>query len=272
MREPIEEKESSPQTSPAEEPRSPEAGETPPNGRRSPPPSVLIRGAAPTALRASAGGNGHGPPGEEPSTSLLPDPKLLEAVERCRMGFEGEDDMRVVYDAYYDRLHGYFRSRRVPEAERSDLVHMTFLRFWEYRTTIRSPERIHGFVYGIARNVFLRWCEKERRSPGGRKRYHPEDDEIPEYLISDVPWPLQSMQQDQDPESKMLDQERKERLIGALKMLPPKTGLVARLRWIDGLRNKEIAEKLRITPNNVGVLLNDATRRLKRIVKDDDPI
>jgi len=235
-----------------------------------------------TVLPASAGGNGHHPPGkgavqvagnggERSSGNLLPEPKLLEAAKRCCMGLDNEDDMRVVHDAYYGPLHGYFRNRRVPEEERSDLVNVTFLRFWEYRTAIRSPERIHGFIYGIAKNVFLKWCRKERRSPEGRRRHYPEDDEVLAYLISDVPWPLQSMQRDQGPERKMLAEERKKRLMRALRMLPPKTGLVTRLRLMDGLRNKEIAEKLRMTPNNVGVLLNDAKRRLKIILKDDDP-
>lgn len=293
MREPIEEKELSPGIPPADgqaEPRSAEAEETSSNGRPPRPELVLLRGAAQT-LPAPAGGNGHrppakdvpvaaageggeGPPADQAPKSLLPDPKLLEAVERCLHGFDDEDDFRLIHDTYYGRLRGYFiKARGVPEEECFDLLSETFLTVWRKRTTIRDPTRISGFIFKVAQTTFLKWCRKktsELRKHGYRRRYSSDDGTLPEHEISDDPWPLRSAKQEGGPDEDLLAKERDKRLCEVLRELPPKTGLVARLRFRDGLRNKEIAEKLRMTPNYVGVLLNDAKRRLKNILKDDD--
>lgn len=65
-------------------------------------------------------------------------------------------------------------------------------------------------------------------------------------------------------------QELAERLRMALARLPRSQAEAFSLRWIDGLSNQEVARRMQITANHVGVLLHRARRALRGLLSHDE--
>ena len=175
-------------------------------------------------------------------------PDLVRAVERCVRGGSEEGDFDIIYSTYYSPLLRYFK-RNAPEHKCQDLVHETFLRIWEKRTTIRAPERISGFVFAVARSVLVKSFHD------GNQKYESIEDFVG-CLGSEEEGPLRLN----------LSEKLEKTLMEAIQTLPPRTALIARLSMIDGLRNREIADQLGTTDNNVRVLLHGARTRLPEIL------
>lgn len=65
-------------------------------------------------------------------------------------------------------------------------------------------------------------------------------------------------------------QELAERLRMALARLPGPQAEAFSLRWIDGLPNEEVAERMQITANHVGVLLYRARQALRGLLSHEE--
>jgi RNA polymerase sigma-70 factor (ECF subfamily) len=63
--------------------------------------------------------------------------------------------------------------------------------------------------------------------------------------------------------------ELAERLRSGFARLPPKQAEAFALRWVDGLTNEEVAERMEITPNHVAVLLHRARAALRSLLHRD---
>lgn len=70
--------------------------------------------------------------------------------------------------------------------------------------------------------------------------------------------------------SRSLDQhELAERLRFALTRLPENQAAAFSLRWVDGLSNEQVAERMQITSNHVRVLLHRARLALQGLLSDE---
>ena len=63
--------------------------------------------------------------------------------------------------------------------------------------------------------------------------------------------------------------ELAERLRRALVELPENQAEAFSLRWFDEFSNEEIAERMGVTPNHVGVLLHRARQALRKLLNDE---
>ena len=64
--------------------------------------------------------------------------------------------------------------------------------------------------------------------------------------------------------------ELAERLRAALSRLPTKQAEVFCLRWVEEMTYEQIADRLEVDPNTVGVLLHRARKRLRRLLASAD--
>ncbi len=131
-----------------------------------------------------------------------------------------------------------------------DLVQDVFAHVWEHRDEIDVRVNLRAYLFAATRNRALntlaharieaRWQERAARDGG--ERTAPEACEAAERT------------------------ELSAAIAGALRSLPPRAQEIARLRWIDRLSRREIAEVLGIAPPTVSVHLTRTVKRLRQLL------
>lgn len=81
-------------------------------------------------------------------------------------------------------------------------------------------------------------------------------------------WRAQAEEATESPETLGIEAERARRLRQALGRLSRREAQCFALRYMEGLDLPEVAAELRLTENNVGVILHRARRRLEAILDD----
>src|SRR5712691_4776151 len=66
-----------------------------------------------------------------------------------------------------------------------DLVQETLLEAWKHTQTLRDEERRIQWLFGIARNVYLRWARKRGRDLAHMAEAHPDQETTLEESIAD---------------------------------------------------------------------------------------
>ncbi len=164
------------------------------------------------------------------------------------------DGDRNAYGAFYEELleriyrYMFYRTGNVQDAE--DLTETVFLKAWEaLHRTRQVPDDPMAWLYRIAHNVVVDFY---------RTRKHP-------VALEDAPLPPS----ESTVEGELTLQEDLERMIRALKRLPPTYQQVLVCRFIQGLSHRETARVLDTSEANVRVLQYRALRRLREILSQE---
>ncbi len=188
---------------------------------------------------------------------------ILEARFTCRPGsvilaYEVKDDSELLAawrggdaaagDALVRRHHGdlvgFFRLRVPAAAE--DLVQRTLLAAVEGRGRIASSFR--GFVFGIARNVLLKYLDEQRRSPDDATMYF-----SPGARPSSVVTPSGAVAMRQEHWL----------LLQAIERLDDEQQIALALYYVQGLTTGEIGEACDVSPSTVSSRLHRARAALR---------
>jgi RNA polymerase sigma-70 factor (ECF subfamily) len=150
-----------------------------------------------------------------------------------------------LYELYLDPIYGFVLKRvgHVQTAEdlTSDIFHKVFLHLESFNPTKAS---FRTWIYQIATNRMIDYW----RTEGKRKTQAIEDLQIPNA-------------QD-NPARAMMEEEEKRRIQSLLTILPEKQQQAVSLKYFSELSYEEIAGVMKISPNNVGVLLHRALKTL----------
>ena len=151
------------------------------------------------------------------------------------------------YEQMLERVYRYvfYRTGHVQDAE--DLTETVFLKAWEalHRTGL-VPDDPEAWIYRIAHNLVIDFYRTRKTS-------------IP---LNEAPLPVQ----ESIAETEVLLKEDMERLVNALKQLPPTYQQVLVCRFIQGMSHRETAKIMETSEANVRVLQYRALRRLKQIL------
>ena len=137
-------------------------------------------------------------------------------------------------------------------AEREDLVQEIAIALWRALPRFRGECSERTFVYRVAHNRGL--THRARR----RRRHEP---------LDHAPEPIDPRP---GPEASVLSSQRHERLAHAVRQLDPALRVVV-LLTLEGLSNREVAEVVGITENNVAVRLTRARRKLRDLLAESTP-
>jgi len=152
-------------------------------------------------------------------------------VSQIRKGNLGA--FRALYDEYYPKILNFSQTYTHSTEDAEEVVQDTFLKIWENREKLDESISINGYIFRIAKNLTLNKLRKKVMEPA---HFFPIEDN--------------SAVRNQTEEDVMLD-EMQQLLVKAIEALPPKRQQIFRLSRIDGLANKEIAKKLKISENTV---------------------
>lgn len=201
-----------------------------------------------------------------------PSDEIVRALERLQAGIDVDRSFRIVYDAYFVKVRRLFERKGVSPEDRPDLIQTTFMRIYSGVKGLKDRYRFEAFLRTTATRVFLKWLERassQSETIGGRTRVVPSDDEVLDYLVSDEPWPI-PLTPVASPEADLEYKRLVDRVRQGIDEMPAAMARCARLRFVNGLTNKEITEVLRKKPGDVGYQLFQARKRLAQALRSDE--
>jgi RNA polymerase sigma-70 factor (ECF subfamily) len=152
----------------------------------------------------------------------------------------------ALFHHYYSGLCGYAESLLGMKEAAEEVVQDVFYNIWKNRETLRIRHSLQSYLYRSAYNNSMMYLRKMRRE------YFAEDLARPELTI-DAQDPSQVLQLDEV--SKLITQ--------TLEQLPDRTREIFRLNRQEGLKYREIAQKLSISKKTVEANMGKALKALR---------
>lgn len=162
-------------------------------------------------------------------------------------------DKRVVgeiYKRYSKEIHGYLCSLGADTHVAEDLMQEVFA-----KAIISLPEghtNIRAWLYTVARNLYYNHVKRSN-------------------ITQSVVEKLSYMQNGnvKDPLEQVIAKEKENHLQEALSNLDKKYRDVMILQYYEGLSQKDIAKRMKISPENVRVLVHRAKKMLKEYLENE---
>jgi len=143
-----------------------------------------------------------------------------------------------------------------------DLVQETLLEAWRNMHTLRDVQRREPWIFGIARNICLRWLRMHRRDTALLIQPQPGQD----FLLTDLE---DTLVDDLDIEIALERKELIELLDRALSLLPPETRMAFIQRYVEASPLAEIASQLGTNASVVAMRLQRGKLILRRILTQE---
>lgn len=150
-----------------------------------------------------------------------------------------------LYEFYLPKIYGYIYKRVGKREIAEDLTSQTFLKMVENLKRFRG-RHFKSWLFKIATNSIIDYYRMSRPAAP-----------ITEYedLPENSPGPVQQTEQMQN----------REKVLAVLALLPEKYQRVLHLKFFADLSNEELAVSLKITENNLGVLIYRALKSFKKL-------
>jgi RNA polymerase sigma-70 factor (ECF subfamily) len=166
------------------------------------------------------------------------------------------------------RLVGLYASLARNRDVAEDLAQETLFEAWKHRHALRERDRASQWLKGIARNVFLRWRQRER---GEVARYtvvpvaHGSvcEDEHPAVVA------LETLADDFDLERELERHELATLLDQAMGLLPPGARALLVRRYIEGWTLAELAQRLGVSEGAMKLRLHRGKLALRRVLIEE---
>lgn len=149
------------------------------------------------------------------------------------------------FDQMRDRLLRYLLGFGLPAQDCEEIVQETFLALFRHLQRGRSRRNLRGWLFRVAHNLGLRKRQRTRNS-----------EVIVDAVIDPAP----------NPEVQFAASQTQERLLAVLHALPEQDRRCITLR-AEGLRYREIAEVLDISPSSVSLALARSLARIARVAE-----
>lgn len=191
------------------------------------------------------------------SAHRVDDPKDAELCARMNRG--DTEAFSEAYTHYVGRLTRYLWSR-IPERDTvEDLVSEVFLKFWQFLKMGGRISHLPAFLFQSTRNIlkdFFRRKKQQSTVPFSVI----EGTSLERTLVS----PKEGLYEH-------LDQQLAfERFTLLIRHLPERQRQVVLLRYVEGMKTKEIASLTRLSHANTRVLLHRGLRTLRQLAKDEE--
>lgn len=150
------------------------------------------------------------------------------------------DIFEELFALYYPRLKNYANSLLKNQDEANDVVQDVFFQLWENQQSLDSGQNISSFVFTILRNKCLNIL----------KRRIVEE----KYLHHQAHFPSEELYHisfEKSGEFVSLEELLHNELLRLIEKMPEKCGMAFRLKWIEGKKNREIAEEMNISTSMV---------------------
>ncbi|HRO47812.1 RNA polymerase sigma-70 factor [Agriterribacter sp.] len=161
-----------------------------------------------------------------------------------------ENAFRVLYDRYRDKLFFYVLritgSRQIAE----DVLQEVFAKIWVSREEMKDVQCFSAWLFKLAKNKTI----------NGLRRLSLETS-----ILAEIGFTANRQVNNTSETLDFLDTRKA--LQEAMEQLPPRQKLVYRLRWEQGLKSREIARHLNISPLTVKKHIAEASRSIRSLLE-----
>jgi RNA polymerase sigma-70 factor (ECF subfamily) len=154
---------------------------------------------------------------------------------------------RQFYDDWSERLYLYFLKKTHVDQSAQELTQLTFIKFWEYRSTLTSEYPLEAQLFRKAKLIFIDFLRKSAT------KVKQKEAELSYHELNSGNKCSNSF-------------EEKQQLRTALEQLPPIRRKVIELSHMEGYAYKEIAHQLKISRKTVDNHVYQALKQLRSIL------
>lgn len=160
---------------------------------------------------------------------------------------DDQEAFLLLYKYFKKRLEKFAYSICHSKEDAEEIVEDVFVRIWIRRTTLDQILNLKVYLYIATRNFCLNFLKSKSRNS------YLDPDNLKTELEDITP----------NPQQQLLNKEIVEVLNKSVAMLPPKCKAIYKLIKEDGLKHKEVAEILHLSPKTIE---NQLTIAIKKIV------
>lgn len=175
---------------------------------------------------------------------------LDELIARLKQN--DKEAFNLLFYMYAEKIFKFSLTFFNDEAEAEEIVQEVFLKIWLKRNTISDPSTFNAYIYTIAKNLIFNNLKKNIY----KKKYET-------YAYAN------QQTHKNYTENEVLYEETKQRIEIALDQLPKKRKEVFLLSRREGLKNREIAEKLEISIKTVETHMSLSLKYLREVLHFD---
>lgn len=162
---------------------------------------------------------------------------MEERIQKIRSG--DKEEIRAFYKEYAPRI-SRFLSRKVPPEEANEILNDVFFDAIDQLPFLKNTDNIQAWLYKIAHNKSVDYYRKRK---------------IKSILLSQIPYLDVVAKEFVEPEFIMEKNRVREKIEKAMQMISVKYAIILRMHYEDGMRIKEIATSLNLTPKATESLL-----------------
>jgi len=166
------------------------------------------------------------------------------------------EDMKAyghLYDLLFNGLHRFCQAFVKSGEVAEEIVSDVFIKLWLIRNNLHEIDNLKVYLYTIARNLSLNYLTRQYRGT------HVNLDDIePDMAIGTG-----------NPEELCISADTLENIRAVIRQLPPQCRVIFQLVKEEGMKYKEVADVLRISPltvrNQVGIATKKILEKLSRL-------
>ncbi len=162
-----------------------------------------------------------------------------------------ENAFRQLYHCYYAKLLQFSFSLCKNKQAAEEIAEDVFIKVWKNRAQAPNIQSLKVYLYTAVKNTTLNYISQQAR----RNITEP---------FSELHIELSGVVQDT-----IIEKETLEKINRAIDSLPPRCKMVFKLIREDGLKYREVAEVLNISPDTVDAQMTIAIRRISQVMKAD---
>lgn len=172
-------------------------------------------------------------------------------------------DFTRIYLSYYPSMLRFSKVYVLSSEDAENIVQDVFVYLWEHNNLINSYTNISAFLFTMLRNKCIDFLRVSQNSPEKKQT-------LLEVSGKEMQFKLYSLQQLEESLLTVTDVEKL--LDSAIKKLPKRCQEVFVLSRMEGLKNKEIADRLNVSVSTVENQITIAIRKLRIELKDYLPL
>ena len=164
--------------------------------------------------------------------------------------------LRDIMDVYQKRLYKYALQYVKNEFVAEEIVEDVFVALWNKHTELKDVEDISGFLLVITRNLCLNYLRKE----------HLEMIDLASLTEEQIYQRANLYVLEDETLCSLVSKDYEEKLNNVLNKLPEKTRQIFLLSRRDGLKNKEIAEKMQLLEKSIEYHITKALLEIRKAI------
>ena len=181
----------------------------------------------------------------------ITDPFQEDLIRKVAAG--NEVAFKQVYHHFYKKLlqFAFVLTKNKEAAE--ELVEDVFIKIWKNKHNAGSIRNLKVYLYTATKNTCLNYLSS-KANENISKPFHAINIELSDSIC---------------PEQLLIYQETFSKIKSAIETLPPRCKMIFKLIREDGLKYKEVAEILNLSPHTVDAQMTIAIRRIATIVRGE---